>query len=86
MNGRILGSGIIECPLHPPAIFAEGWMSEASGVRVLGNTVRDSFENRLVERRDIVRLAAEDELTVGNDCLVHPVAAGILDVSLERWP
>src|SRR4051794_26519238 len=39
-----------------------------------------------VEGRDVVRLPARDEVAVDDDLLVHPLAAGVADVRLERRP
>jgi hypothetical protein len=46
-------------------------------------TLCDRFNDRLVEGRNIFRLAAEDELTVCDNSLVNPVATRVLDVGFE---
>src|SRR5581483_4230948 len=43
-------------------------------------------EHLAVEGRDVVRLAARDEVAVDHDLLVDPVAAGVPDVRLEGRP
>ena len=55
-------------------------------VCVLLHTLRNGFNDRLVECGNIVRFAAEDELTVGDDSLVNPVTSCVFDVRLQRRP
>jgi len=47
---------------------------------------REQLDHLLVEGRDVVRLAARDEVVVDDDLLVDPLAAGVADVGLERRP
>src|SRR5205085_5813805 len=44
------------------------------------------LQHLLVERRDVVGLAARDDAVVDDDLLVDPVAAGVPDVCLQCRP
>ncbi len=43
-------------------------------------------DDRVAERRDIVRLPRGDQVAVFDDRLVHVESAGILDVDRDRGP
>src|SRR5262245_19463799 len=48
------------------------------------DTLGDLLDKLLIERRDVIRLAAGDEAVVNNDRLVDPVCSGIFQVGLDR--
>ncbi len=56
------------------------------GVALLVAALAELLDHLLVERRDVVRLAARDDAVVDDDLLVDPVAAGVVDVGLEGRP
>src|SRR5205809_393645 len=49
-------------------------------------TLAELLDDLLVERRQVVRLAARDETLVDHDLLVDPLAPGVADVGLEARP
>ena len=44
------------------------------------------FDDLLAERRNVVRLAAGDDVAVENHLLVNPVRPGILEIGFQRRP
>src|ERR1035437_373807 len=54
--------------------------------RALSAALADGLDDGLVEGRNVVGVAAEDELAVGHDLLIHPVGAGVLQVGFQRGP
>src|SRR5690606_24751763 len=46
----------------------------------------EALEERRGERRDVVGVAARDEVAVGDDLLVHPRRAGVGEVGADRRP
>src|SRR5215210_5264380 len=57
-------------------------LGAAGLIRVLA--LADLLDDLGAERRQVVGVAAGDEALVGDDLLVHPVAARVADVRLER--
>src|SRR5437660_5127547 len=49
-------------------------------------TLGEFLDHLLVERRNVVRLAARDDSVVDDDFLVDPVSARVANVRLERRP
>src|SRR5215213_8024251 len=51
-----------------------------------GYTVSKRLQQSTVESRDIVGLAAGDQVAVDHGGLVDPLTAGIANVGLQAWP
>src|SRR5438045_3744989 len=47
---------------------------------------RQSLDDRLGEGRDVVRLAAGDEVAIGNNLLVDPAGPGVDEVGVDGGP
>src|ERR1035437_902107 len=58
----------------------------SSNRSVLMHTPADGVYDGPVERGNIVRVAAGNELAVGHDFLIHPGCSGILQIRLQRKP
>ena len=58
----------------------------SAGRRSAGNAVIDRFQQRGVERREIIGLPAGDRIAVDDDLVIDPLATGIADVGLHAGP